>query len=297
VISNVVSGGESNDFDAGCASGRVFHGHSVVVLNERSNAVGINEETRLVSAQRRSWDTSASLSRGAVSGRQSDIGISGVASQCEPVRGCWPGRWTRREARLQHSGAAGARARRQSRHREVPGATRLGRAHGQMPPRALESLHEEMSRREVPVTTLGSSLAQSGARVVGADDAEGYACSLSTCARLPRAHRLHRGHPEDDDARADCPPSKSHQEVGWPSRNYLEEGRWNVDATTRATQKCFSRSRPPTAIVCASDEMALIACRTARADTFCRATSRSPASAIWRGQPVRPRAYTRLRSV
>lgn len=44
--------------------------------------------------------------------------------------------------------------------------------------------------------------------------------------------------------------------------NYLEKGNWDFDETERAVKRLLEAKQPPTAILCANDEMAVVAIRT-----------------------------------
>lgn len=243
-----------------------------VVLGGRSDAVGINADTRrrvFQSAEELGYRRNE-LVRAVVSGHNRMLGFLVWQPEYEAVARMLGG--ALEEAEAQDYTIKVLRLRdNEIDQRTIARCLELrlaGVIVVKMPRQPLDFLHQEMSRRHVPVTTLGSSFAQSWGARVTANDEQG--CHLL----IEHLHGLgHRriafigGNPsEPAGARREAGFRQAMREFGLRTpKSFILESHWHFDDAARCTQQLLEISPlPPTAIVCASDETAMIACRRVR---------------------------------
>lgn len=242
------------------------------VLNQRESGVRISEETRrrvLQTASVMGYRRNA-LAHAVTTGKNPVLGFLACAPEAELVARLLAGALDEAEEqgyfikvlRLRHN-TVNAEVIERCAELRLAGVIVLYLDQSQ-----LDYLHGEMANYQIPVAVLDDSFAQSqGVRVIS-DDVQG--CRLAVQHLKALGHRKIAFISGATSSGCALLREEGYRLAMKKARlpvpeDYLVRGEWNVQATEQATLKLLASAHgAPSAIICAGDEWAMIAMRTAR---------------------------------
>lgn len=243
-----------------------------LVLNRRSESVGINEATRqrvLQTAEEMGYQRNE-LVRAIVTGKNRMMGFLVWRPEYEPVARMLAGALDEAE---EHDFTIKVLRLRDHEidRRTIQRCLQLRMAGVivvKMPRQPLDYLHDEMQKHGIPVTTLGSSFTQEWGTRVAAHNTLGCRMMVEHLHGLGHRRIAFIGGNRLDAAGAlrEDGYRTAMEEFGLPvPSSYVVEGQWRVVETSQAASQLLQGPESePTAIVCASDEAAMTVCRTLR---------------------------------
>lgn len=135
-------------------------------------------------------------------------------------------------------------------------------------PAILTHLQEEMSRFNIPIALLDSTVPLPGTSRILSDDIAGCRLAIEHLTSLGHKRIAYIGGMTESvvsQLRKEGYQRAMHDQELTILPGYLEIGHWNSELTAEATQRLFrDLPVPPTAIFCADDKTAMVACRTLR---------------------------------
>ena len=137
-----------------------------------------------------------------------------------------------------------------------------------VPLEPLQHLQRELARFDIPVAVLDSSPPLEGGAHIFSDDIAGCFDAITHLTALGHSRIAFIGglHGTAASALRDAGYRRAMHSHGLTVPDtYIEYGKWDVEDTERATRQLFLNVAPsPTAVLCADDRTAAIACRTLR---------------------------------